>query len=80
LLDEQRQRDASLFDRRREHLRDCLGRLSASQRALIRGYYFDEEAIAALAERTGSGAEAVYKSLQRIRQTLHLCISRKLQA
>ena len=79
LLDERRVEVASTLDVRREHLRDCLSRLPEEQRRLVRGYYFDEESIEALAGRFGRGAEAIYKSLQRIRQALHQCIERKLQ-
>jgi DNA-directed RNA polymerase specialized sigma24 family protein len=49
------------------------------QRELVRGYYFEEESIAALAEHLDRGVEAIYKSLQRTRQSLHQCIERKLQ-
>ena len=79
LLDERRVEVASSLDVRREHLRDCLSRLPEEQRRLVRGYYFDEESIEALAGRFGRGVEAIYKSLQRIRQALHQCIERKLQ-
>lgn len=60
--------------------RDCLSRLPDDQRQLVRGYYFDDETIDALATRLGRGSDAIYKSLQRIRQALHQCIERKLQA
>jgi RNA polymerase sigma-70 factor (ECF subfamily) len=79
LLDERRLEMASSLDMRREHLRDCLSRLPDEQRQLVRGYYFDEESIDALAGHLGRGAESIYKSLQRIRQALHQCIERKLQ-
>ena len=79
MLDERRVEIAAPLDARREHLRDCLGRLPAEQRRLVRGYYFEEESIEALAVSLGRGAEAVYKALQRTRQALHQCIERKLQ-
>ena len=79
MLDERRVEMAEPLDARREHLRDCLSRLPDEQHQLVRGYYFDEESIDALAAYRGRGTEAINKSLQRIRQALHQCIERKLQ-
>lgn len=79
LLEDRRVEMGASLDARREHLRDCLGRLPEEHRRLVSGYYFDEESIDALAERLGRGSEAIYKSLQRIRQALHQCIDQKLQ-
>jgi RNA polymerase sigma-70 factor (ECF subfamily) len=79
LLTERRAEIAEQLDSRREHLRDCLSRLPDDQRQLVHGYYFDDETIDALASRLGRGSEAIYKSLQRIRQALQQCIERKLQ-
>ncbi len=79
MLDERRVEMAAPLDARREHLRDCLRRLTEDQRRLVRGYYFEEESIEALAASFNRGAEAVYKSLQRTRQVLQQCIERKLQ-
>ncbi len=79
LLESRRVEVAPRLDARREHLRDCLARLPAEQHRLVRGYYFDEEPIETLATRLGRGADAIYKSLQRIRHALHQCIERKLQ-
>lgn len=80
LLDARRVELAKPLDTRREHLRDCLERLPEDQRELVRDYYFNDEKIEHLATRIGRGTEAVYKSLQRIRQTLHHCIERKIHA
>jgi RNA polymerase sigma-70 factor (ECF subfamily) len=80
MLDERRLEMAAPLDARREHLQDCLDSLQEVQRRLVRGYYFEEESIEALAASFGRGADAVYKTLQRTRQALHQCIERKLQA
>lgn len=80
LLEDRRIEIAADLDDRRRHLRDCLDRLPADQRGLIRGYYFDEETIAGLAARLGRTVDAVYKSLQRVRHALQQCIERKLLA
>ena len=70
----------ALLKARREHLRECLRDLPEQHRELVRGYYYDDETIESLARRQGRGSEAVYKALQRIRQTLHHCMQRKQQA
>ena len=80
LLEDRRLEIAAGLDVRREHLVNCLSRLPDEQRELIRSYYFDEETIESLAERLARGKDAVYKSLQRIRQALHECIEGKLRA
>lgn len=80
LLEKRRAEIAEPLDVRREHLRDCLGRLTWEQRQLIHGYYFEEHSVETLAATFGRGVEAVYKALQRTRQALHQCIETKLQA
>ena len=80
LLESQRVEMAEALDARRDHLRDCLGKLPEHHRELVRGYYFEEETIESLARRQGRGTQAIYKALQRIRQALHDCIQRKQQA
>lgn len=79
LLENRRVEMSSRLDSRREHLADCLSRLPDEQLELVRGYYFEEEQVETLARRFSRGKEAVYKSLQRIRQALHECIERKLR-
>jgi RNA polymerase sigma-70 factor (ECF subfamily) len=79
MLDDRRVDLSVALDARREHLRNCLDRLPEDQRRLVRGYYFEEESVEALAANLGRGAEAVYKALQRARQALLQCIERKLQ-
>ncbi|MCE9630186.1 MAG: sigma-70 family RNA polymerase sigma factor [Planctomycetia bacterium] len=79
MLEARRFEIAPQLDTRREHLRECLDQLPADQRSLIRGYYFDDDTVPGLAERLGRSVEAVYKSLQRIRQALEACIDSKAQ-
>ena len=79
MLDARRVEIADPLDTRREYLQGCLKSLPDDQRQLVRGYYFEEENIDTLAAHLNRGTEAIYKSLQRIRQTLHQCIERKLQ-
>lgn len=58
-------------------LEGCLGKLPKDQRSLVEGYYYRREDIAELAGRTGRTAAATYKALQRIRQSLQMCIERE---
>ena len=76
LLALQEERAAGLTARR-AHLRECLEELPEAQRQLVRGYYWDEQDVDALANQSGRTAEAVYKALQRIRQALADCMNRK---
>lgn len=69
---------ADELDDRTEHLRECLSRLPLQQRSMIHHYYTDEMDVAAIAATQSRTVEAVYKSLQRVRQTLLDCIERKL--
>jgi RNA polymerase sigma-70 factor (ECF subfamily) len=80
LLAARRTEIAEELDFRREYLRDCLSRLPDDQRQLVRSYYFDDESIDTIATRLQRGSEAIYKSLQRIRQALQQCIERKMEA
>ena len=68
---------ADAWAARGAHLRECLEELPEEHRQLVRGYYWDEQDVASLAGRSGRTAEAVYKSLQRVRQALSDCINRK---
>lgn len=77
MLEARRIEIAPQLDARREHLRECLDQLPADQQSLVRGYYFDDESVPAIAERLSRTVEAVYKSLQRIRYVLEACIGRK---
>lgn len=56
------------------HLEACVAALPAEKRALIEGYYYRRVAIEELAKSAGTSVAATYKMLQRIRQSLLLCI------
>src|SRR5688572_24894883 len=59
---------------RLNHLEGCLGRLPEDQRSLVEGYYYRREGIEKLAENSGRTVAATYKTLQRVRQALQVCI------
>jgi RNA polymerase sigma-70 factor (ECF subfamily) len=62
------------FECRLKHLEGCLGRLPADQRSLVEGYYYRREGIEKLAEDSGRTVGATYKTLQRVRHALQVCI------
>lgn len=63
---------------RERQLGECRSRLPTEHRHILDGYYVDEEAVEALAERHGKSVDALYKMLQRIRRMLLECMERKM--
>ena len=66
-------------EHRSSHLRDCLEHLPDGQQLLIDGYYRKEYSVGDLAQQTGQTVDAIYKTLQRIRRSLHDCVEAKLR-
>ena len=64
---------------RRQALVDCLARLPADRRELIRARYVSDESTSSIAARTGRTAASVSMLLYRVRQKLLDCIQGKLQ-
>ena len=62
------------IETRLKHLEGCLNKLPAEQRAIVEGYYYRRDGIEKLAEHSGRTVAATYKTLQRIREALQLCI------
>ncbi len=62
------------LERRLQRLDACLRELPEDKRSLIEGYYYRRESVDALAAGADRTVEATYKALQRIRQSLQLCI------
>ena len=62
------------IETRLKHLEGCLNKLPAEQRAIVEGYYYRRDGIEKLAEHAGRTVAATYKTLQRIREALQLCI------
>jgi RNA polymerase sigma-70 factor (ECF subfamily) len=62
------------LDARLKHLEGCLSKLPEEQRSLVEGYYYRRDGIEKLAENSGRTVAATYKTLQRVRQALQLCI------
>jgi RNA polymerase sigma-70 factor (ECF subfamily) len=73
-LAQRRQELQPEFERRLRSLETCLGKLPPEQRSLIEAYYYERKEIDSLAGRHGRTAAAIYKTLQRVRQTLQVCV------
>lgn len=59
---------------RLRHLERCVESLPEEQRLLIEGYYYHRTTVEKLAEQSGRTVASTYKALQRVRQSLQLCI------
>lgn len=59
---------------RLRHLEGCLAKLPDEQRLLVEGYYYRRTKIEKLADESGRTVASTYKALQRVRQSLQLCI------
>jgi RNA polymerase sigma-70 factor (ECF subfamily) len=78
-LIERRAALAEEMDRRFAHLGDCLRKLAPEQRLTVERYYYERRPVEELARQTGRSVEAIYKTLQRIRQALFDCVTRALK-
>ncbi|MDI6451336.1 sigma-70 family RNA polymerase sigma factor [Anaerobaca lacustris] len=76
----ERQKEAeTIGENHRRVLADCMNHLRDSDQRLLRLRYAEPgTTIQQIAEATGQTANALYKTLQRIRRQLLLCIERKL--
>lgn len=68
-----------LLEERREALSNCIERLAAGHKELLRRYYRADESAAAIAEHDGVTRQAVFKRLRAIRETLLDCVKRRLR-
>ncbi len=63
---------------RQTALQQCLEKLPQQHRRLLHWRYAESVSIEDVAGRTGRSIEAAYKTLSRVRQVLHDCITRTL--
>lgn len=56
----------------------CLQKLSARNRELVEQRYLSKGSLQDFSEKTGRTSNAIYKTLQRIRESLHRCITQRL--
>lgn len=62
------------LESRLKHLEGCLSKLPKTHRMLVEGYYYHRTNVERLSEETGRTVAATYKSLQRIRESLLICV------
>ncbi len=67
------------LDEKLDALRDCVSRLTASDRECIEMRFRDDLMPAAISERVGIALETIKKRLFRAKQQLQTCLERKLQ-
>lgn len=79
LLEIERMENANRLDARKDYLRECIRTLPSKNAELLKDYYFNELSVEELGKRFERSIDAIYKTLQRVRQTLHACIENKIQ-
>ena len=62
------------IETRLKHLEGCLSKLPEEQRSIVEGYYYRRDGVEKLAEQSDRSVAATYKTLQRIREALQLCM------
>jgi len=78
-LAERQEQGEPVSEHRRRVLVDCMSKLRDSDQSLLRLRYAEPgTTIQQVAQTTGQTANALYKTLQRIRRQLLLCVERKL--
>lgn len=65
------------LDSRRRALSICIEKLAPKDQELLRLRYWGEFSVESLSARLGRKVQAIYKSLQRIRKALLICIERE---
>lgn len=68
------------LQRRIEALQKCVAHLPQDHRELLRLRYDERRSVGSVARVVNRPIDGVYKTLSRIRQTLHTCIRRRLAA
>lgn len=69
-----------VLDDRLKALAECLGKLAPPDRELLSLRYTGDSSIRQLAEETGRSVHTLYKKLERIRNSLVLCVNRAVDA
>lgn len=71
--------EAPALERERHALQECLAKLAAPQRELLDASYQPGVKFHEVATQTGKSAQALYKTIQRLRAALLTCIESQLQ-
>ncbi|NWK54445.1 sigma-70 family RNA polymerase sigma factor [Verrucomicrobiaceae bacterium N1E253] len=65
-------------DERIHTLRHCIQKLAPGERSLVRQVYIDKKSLTHIAENLGRSANALHKTISRIRQALRVCIEQHI--
>lgn len=71
---------ATLGERRREALGECMEQLPNKEQSLLEDFYVEQSPAKDIALKRGLTAQSVHNALSRIRRMLFDCIGRKLEA
>ncbi|MEN6407401.1 MAG: sigma-70 family RNA polymerase sigma factor [Thermoguttaceae bacterium] len=74
-VSEEQFRSARQIDESLNHLSECLGKLTAEKRALLRECYAGDQPIRAIAAGKHISADSLYKQLERLRRALLECMT-----
>lgn len=66
------------LQQRRLALLHCLGKLTVDDKSLLERRYSDSSTIKALADETGRTVKALYRRLDRIRESILTCVNQRL--
>jgi RNA polymerase sigma-70 factor, ECF subfamily len=80
VLAEARLEHDELFEAQSRWLGECIEKLAETDRRLIEQRYASKNTLAEMASKTGRTANALYKSMQRVRRTLLECVDRGLES
>ena len=72
--------DESALDQRKEALRKCMSKLSASNRRLLRQRYFENRSYSEISRLAGKKVGALYVLFSRLHHALLRCVERALQS
>ena len=74
------EKEGKTLDQEKDALQSCLKKLNESDQELIDRRYLRDEPAKVMANSLGRPANSIYRSLQRIRRVLYICIHRVLTA
>ncbi len=80
LATEIEEEDEEIFVREKQALRECLKKVKEPHRELLLASYAKGAKIKEVAEAAGKSPTSVYKLLNRVRESLHECITNQMKA
>jgi RNA polymerase sigma-70 factor (ECF subfamily) len=72
------QEESQSLEKRRQALKQCVDKLPTLHRNVLEDYYWQKLSVDRIADRSQRTTASIYKLLQRVRDSLHKCISSRL--